>query len=212
MHHLGGIVLCGGHSRRMGRSKAWLPFGNERMLQRIVRILGTVVRPVIVVAAPDQDLPVLPVEVSVVRDATPDRGPLGGLASGLAALKGACDAVYLSSCDVPFLQAGFVTRMGELLGENRICVPRVGDMYHPLAAVYRVEVGEAVECLLAAGRLRPILLFDEIPTRIVLADELTDVDPTLQTLRNLNSPADYEAALQNAGFTPAETADPDRGA
>ena len=32
----GGGVLCGGESRRMGRPKAWLAFGNEVMLQRVV--------------------------------------------------------------------------------------------------------------------------------------------------------------------------------
>ena len=37
---LGAVVLCGGESRRMGRPKAWLPFGPERMLQRVVRLGG----------------------------------------------------------------------------------------------------------------------------------------------------------------------------
>ena len=42
----GGIVLCGGKSTRMGRSKALLPFGPETMLQRVVRLLGSVVQPI----------------------------------------------------------------------------------------------------------------------------------------------------------------------
>ena len=57
---IAGIVLCGGQSKRMGKPKAWLPFGGELMLPRVVRILRTVVAPVVVVAAPDQDLPPLP--------------------------------------------------------------------------------------------------------------------------------------------------------
>ena len=56
----GGIVLCGGRSSRMGRPKAWLPFGGELMLPRIVRILREVVEPVVVVAASDQEVPPLP--------------------------------------------------------------------------------------------------------------------------------------------------------
>ena len=48
----GAVVLCGGESRRMGRPKAWLPFGPELMLQRVVRLVGTVARPIVVVAAP----------------------------------------------------------------------------------------------------------------------------------------------------------------
>lgn len=66
--HVAGIVLCGGMSQRMGRPKAWLPFGGELMLPRVVRLLSEVVSPVIVVAAPEQELPPLPAGIAVVRD------------------------------------------------------------------------------------------------------------------------------------------------
>jgi molybdopterin-guanine dinucleotide biosynthesis protein A len=69
---VGGIVLCGGQSSRMGRPKAWLPFGDELMLPRVVRLLSEVVSEAVVVAAPEQDVPALPEGVAVVRD--PERG------------------------------------------------------------------------------------------------------------------------------------------
>jgi molybdopterin-guanine dinucleotide biosynthesis protein A len=193
--NVGGIVLCGGRSSRMGRPKAWLPFAGEIMLPRVVRLLGEVVRPIVVVAAPDQEVPPLPPEIAVVRDEEKGRGPLQGLAAGLTALRGQADAAYLSSCDVPFLQPRFVRRLIDLLDDASICVPRVGDYHHPLAAVYRLTVAEAVARLLAENRLRPFFLFEAVPTRVVEAGELTDVDPTFQSLRNLNTPEDYEAAL-----------------
>src|ERR671936_2243425 len=140
MPTVGGVVLCGGRSKRMGRPKAWLPFAGEIMLPRVVRLLGEAVRPVVVVAAPDQEVPPLPPEVAVVRDEEKGRGPLQGLAAGLAALEGRADAAYLSSCDVPFLRPAFVRRLIDLLGAHAICVPRVGAHHHPLAAVYRLNV------------------------------------------------------------------------
>ena len=196
--NVGGIVLCGGQSKRMGRPKAWLPFGDELMLPRVVRLLGEAVGPVVVVAAPDQEAPPLPPDVPVVRDAEKGRGPLQGLAAGLEALRGRADAAYLSSCDVPFLRPAFVRRLIELLGGHAICVPRAGGYHHPLAAVYRVEVAEAAARLLAEDRLRPFFLFQAVPTRVVEAAELADVDPELETLRNLNTPEDYAAALGRA--------------
>jgi molybdopterin-guanine dinucleotide biosynthesis protein A len=202
-----GIVLCGGRSQRMGRPKAWLPFAGELMLPRVVRLLGEAVRPIVVVAAPEQEVPLLPSEVVIVRDEEKGRGPLQGLAAGLAALRGLADAAYLSSCDVPFLQPAFVSRLIEMLGDHAVCVPRVGDHHHPLAAVYRLEVTEAVTYLLAENRLRPFFLFEAVPTRVVEAAELTDVDPTFQTLRNLNTPEDYAAALQEALADPAKRSD-----
>jgi molybdopterin-guanine dinucleotide biosynthesis protein A len=193
--HVGGVILCGGESKRMGRPKAWLPFAGELMLPRVARLLGEVVTPLVVVAAPGQDIPPLPADVTVVRDDEKGRGPLQGLAAGLRALQGRADAAYASSCDVPFLQPAFVCRLIELLGEHHICVPRVGDYHHPLAAVYRVGVVGAVERLLHENRLRPVFLFDAVPTRVLQAAELADVDPTFQTLRNLNTPEEYAAAL-----------------
>jgi molybdopterin-guanine dinucleotide biosynthesis protein A len=193
--NVGGIVLCGGQSSRMGRPKAWLPFGGELMLPRVVRLLREAVEPVVVVAAPGQDVPPLPPEVAVVRDEEQGRGPLQGLAAGLHALRGKVDAAYLSSCDVPFLKPAFVRRLVELLGDADVCVPRAGGYHHPLAAVYRLAVAGAAERLLAENRLRPFFLFEQVPTRVVGPDELAGVDPAWQTLRNLNTPDDYESAL-----------------
>src|SRR5262249_11252814 len=119
-----------------------------------------------------------------------------GLAAGLHALAGRADAAYVSSCDVPLLRPVFVRRLCELLGAHAICVPRVGGYHHPLAPGYRLEVVRAVERLLAADRLRPLCLFEAVPTRLVEAAELAEVDPTLESLRNLNTPEDYQAALR----------------
>src|SRR6516162_4527927 len=99
----GAVVLCGGESRRMGQPKAWLPFGPERMLQRVVRLVGTVAQPIVVVAAPGQSLPELPAGVAIVRDPVAGRGPLQGLAAGLAGLPETVELVYATAADVPFL-------------------------------------------------------------------------------------------------------------
>jgi molybdopterin-guanine dinucleotide biosynthesis protein A len=60
-------------------------------------------------------------------------------------------------------------------------------------------VVDVVTRLLAEDRLRPFFLFEAVPTRVVEAAELADVDPTFQTLRNLNSLEDYEAAARDLG-------------
>ncbi len=194
--NVAGIVLCGGQSKRMGRPKAWLPFAGELMLPRVVRLLRDVVGPILVVAAPDQEVPPLADDVRIVRDEERGRGPLQGLAAGLAALSASVDAAYLTSCDVPFLQPAFVRRLMDLLGDKQICVPHVGEYHHPLAAVYRTSVLPIVHRLLAENRLRPFYLFEQVPTRVVEAAEIADADPTFQTLRNLNTPEEYEAALR----------------
>ncbi len=190
-----GIILCGGQSQRMGRPKAWLPFGNELLLPRVVRLLREVVAPIVVVAAPDQEVPPLPDEVILVRDELEGRGPMQGLAAGLNVLRGRAVAAFLSACDVPFLQPTFVQCVIELLGDHTIGVPRVGERDHPLAAVYRVDVVDTVVRLLQADRRRMRDLFAEVPTRVIEAAELADADPAFRSLQNLNTLAEYQAAL-----------------
>lgn len=186
----------------MGRDKATLPFGPELMLQRVVRLLGEAVDPrnMAVVAAPDQSLPALPEGVTVVHDSREYRGPLEGLATGLRALADRTDAVYATGCDVPLLAPALVEHMFDSLGDHDVVVPCDGEFHHPLAAVYRPAVIGKIQELLAADRLRPIFLFDEVRTLRLEIEELREVDPQLSTFKNLNSPTDYEAALATAGF------------
>jgi len=196
----GGIVLCGGRSERMGRPKVMLPFGPETMLQRVARLLGALGGPLVVVAAVGQELPQLGPAIRVVRDRRPDRGPLEGLRAGLESLQDEVDGAYVTGCDVPLLVPGFVRRMVELAAGFDVAVPHVDGHDEPLAAVYRTGVLAQVEALLAADRLRPAFLFDLVRTRRVTANELTDVDPDLLSLANVNSPAEYAAALLRAGL------------
>jgi molybdenum cofactor guanylyltransferase len=196
----GGIVLCGGKSTRMGTPKATLPFGPETMLQRVVRLLGTVVAPIVVVAAQQQPLPVLPDSVIVAEDEREQRGPLEGLRAGLKALPNSVDSAYVTSCDVPLLVPGFVTRMIELLSDYDIAVMEIDGFPHPLSAVYRRDVLPHVEALLERDKLRPVFLFDAVNTRRVRPEEMRSIDPQLHTLRNLNTRDDYRAALAEAGL------------
>jgi molybdenum cofactor guanylyltransferase len=183
----------------MGTSKALLPFGPETMLQRVVRVLGEVVSPIVVVAAADQELPDLPAEVIVTRDEREGHGPLEGLRAGLEALPEHVEAAYVTSCDVPLLVPDFVRQMLDLARGHDVAVMEVEGFTHPLSAVYRRATLAHVEELLAQNRLRPVFLFDAVNTRRVRPDEMT-ADPELRTLRNLNTRKDYEQALADAGL------------
>jgi molybdopterin-guanine dinucleotide biosynthesis protein A len=176
-----GIVLCGGKSSRMGSSKALLPFGSETMLQRVVRLLGEAVSPIVVVAAVDQELPALPRDVILARDEREARGPL------------------VTSCDVPLLVPNFVRQMLDLARGYDVAVMEIDGFTHPLSAVYRRATLPFVDDLLAHDRLRPVFLFEAVKTRRVRPEEMT-ADPELRTLRNLNTREDYERALLEAGL------------
>ena len=203
----GGIVLCGGKSTRMGMPKATLPFGPETMLQRVVRLLGTVVSPIVVVAAREQALPELPADVIVTRDereATRAARRIARRAEGAAAI-----GRRRLRHELRRAAARARLRRADARAARRARHRRDGDrrLPHPLSAVYRRDVLPQVESLLAQDRLRPVFLFDAVRTRRVPPAEMRAVDPELRTLRNLNTREDYEAALRTrllvrrAGFS-----------
>lgn len=201
---VGGIVLCGGKSRRMGVSKATLPFGSETMLERTLRLLSEVVEPLVVVTAVGEPSPVPDRRVIATADRCPGRGPLEGLRAGLEALGDQAEAAYVSGCDVPLLQPALVRRLIELLGDHDVVVPVDARFHHPLSAVYRTRVRGAIERLLDQDRLRPVFLFDEVATRRIPVERLREVDADLDSLANLNGPDDYLAALERAGLRPCD--------
>jgi molybdopterin-guanine dinucleotide biosynthesis protein A len=89
-----------------------------------------------------------------------------------------------------------------LLGDHDIAVMEIDGFPHPLSAVYRRDTLPQVEALLEKDRLRPVFLFDAVRTRRVAPEEMLSADPQLRTLRNLNTPEDYLAALSEAGYQP----------
>jgi molybdopterin-guanine dinucleotide biosynthesis protein A len=197
-----GIVLAGGRSSRMGTPKAALEWHGSTLLRRVVGIVGRAVDgPVVVVRAPRQTLPVLPDAVEVVDDAREGRGPLQGLAAGLAAVRDRAAAAYASSTDVPLLHTRFIRRVLAALDDDvDVVLPEVAGFRHPLAAVYRTELVDVVERLIAEDRMRPAFLFEACRVRRLDADALladpalAALDPGLDSVLNLNEPSDYDAA------------------
>ncbi|MCH7885242.1 MAG: molybdenum cofactor guanylyltransferase [Planctomycetes bacterium] len=193
----GGIVLCGGRSRRMGTSKAWLRFGDEYGLQRIVRLLGGVVGPVVVAARQGQNLPPLPANVSVVHDHPDHRGPLSGILAGFAALEGQCDAAFVTSCDQPLLRPALVRCLIERLGVHAAVVPRHEGRLHPLTAVYRLGTRALLTELLTQHQWRVQTYVERCEALIVEAHSLSSEDQDFVSFWNANDPAEYQRIVRH---------------
>jgi molybdopterin-guanine dinucleotide biosynthesis protein A len=198
---VGGIVLCGGHSRRMGTSKSTLPFGDQTMLERMLEIVSNTLSPIVVVTAADRPPPTLPPGILLAHDSHIDAGPLAGLHAGLRALSPHVDAAFATSCDAPFLQPSLISEMVSRLGSADLAIPCDGDYHHPLAAVYRTSLADTIDRMLANGQRRPLQLLEHAVAHEVDVESLRGVDPELASFRNLNTPADYQKALSDAGLS-----------
>ena len=199
-----GVVLAGGRSSRMGTPKAALEWHGSTLLRRTAGILARATGgPVVVVRAAGQDLPSLPKGTLVADDPREGKGPVQGIAAGLAALGGRADAAFIASTDMPFLHPAFIRRVLRLLSDAEgtdVALPVARGFRQPLAAAYRVSLADTAERLVKEDRLRPAFLFGECAVEQL--DEaalkqdpvLAALDPDLDSVVNVNTPADYQAA------------------
>ncbi|MGH3298529.1 MAG: NTP transferase domain-containing protein [Trebonia sp.] len=200
----GAVVLAGGRSSRMGTPKAALEWHGSTLLRRTVGIVARAAgEPVVVVRASGQDLPALPKDTVVVDDPREGKGPVQGIAAGLAALQGRAETAFVTSTDLPFLHPAFIGRVLSVLGAPGgpdVALPVARGYRQPLAAAYRVGLVGLAERLVQEDRLRPAFLFAECQVELLddatlLADPaLAKLDPDLDSVLNVNTPDDYAAA------------------
>lgn len=197
----GAVVLAGGLSSRMGRSKADLEWHGSTLLRRVVGLAGRGAGgPVVVVRAPGQSLPELPADVEVVEDEVAGRGPLQGIAAGLAALVGRADSAFVCATDLPFLHPAYVRRVLAGLDGADVALPVVHGFRQPLAAAYRTSLARRVAELLATGSTRPADLLASCDVAVLdeaflLSDaELLAVDAALDSVHGVNDLAAYDEA------------------
>ena len=185
------VILAGGRSSRMGRPKALLPFDGEPLIVHLVRRLQPLFERIVVVAAPGQDLPALP--VTTVHDEVAHQGPVGGIYYGLRAVDDAF--AFVTSCDSAFLNTSLVTHLVSQMDGVDVVVPRWEGRHQPLVAVYRTSLISRLEQQLANGELRPVSLFERVRTRYVDEAEVRRFDPAGDSFFNMNRPEDYTEAL-----------------
>ncbi len=198
----------------MGEDKAWLPFGNDAMLTRVVRIVAQSVPAsnIAVIAAANQQLPQLQDRVQVLRDAEDSAGPLPALIAGMNAILDLADDIFVTSCDVPLLRANVIdwifwrldqARMMPLAAEERpyeAVVPQDQHRSYPLTAVYNVSarVGFSASQSMGDNSLQGPLRSGLVRAFAVPVEEMQAVDPQLDALINCNTWYDYESALERA--------------
>lgn len=188
---LAGVVLAGGESRRMGRDKATLPGpgGAATLLEHVVGVVSQRCEPVFVMAAPGQPLPEVP--ASVLRDEVRGQGPLPATGRGLrAAAETGARFAFVCAVDMPLLSAGLIDDLMGLATETNaeIVLPWDGRS-HYLAAVYRTDLAERIDSLVAAGARSMRALIDA-------SDAQQIVLPESRFLANVNSESDLRALAQ----------------
>lgn len=192
---LAAILVVGGRSSRMGRPKPWLDFDGAPLLVRIVERVRTWADEILLVAAPEQDLPALPgAGVRVLRDVHPDAGPLPALALGLGAI--AAPWALVLGCDAPLVRSEVVARLlAARSADDAAVIPVWEDRPQPLVALYCTRLAGPLTDLVATGERRLQAVMQRSDVRRVPEERLRDVDPEGESFWSMNRPTELARVL-----------------
>ena len=205
---VGGIVLAGGGSRRLGHDKASLDWHGTKLVERVARLLARGIGggPIVVVGPhgePDRfDLPKVNFESAC--DPVPDAGPLVGLLEGLHALEGRVESAVVAACDLPLLHPVTVRTLAQRLasGDFDVAAPTdANELLLPLPGAWRVSAAAQITAVIedggrslrmAASRMKVLTL----PLPSLAADQhVAQSDPQLRSLIDVDSATDLEELL-----------------
>lgn len=194
------FVLAGGMSSRMGRDKALLELDGETLIERTVRLAAAVAQPVKVIGPAER---FAPYAFEVVEDDWPGAGPLGGIATALRVT--AAEWNLILACDLPYLTEDWLAYLTRRAASSRAdaVVPISDHGSEPLCALYRKSCGAEARAAVAAVHLKVqdfvAALKNERRLESVEPAEWKRFDSSGHLFKNMNQPADYEAARTQRG-------------
>ena len=190
MIHVTGVILAGGKSRRMGRDKAFLPFGNGVLIERVIDVAHSVSDELLLITnTPEQyqrfGLP-------MVSDVIPEAGSLGGIYTGLVHAKTPYSLAL--ACDMPFVRPEFLRFLCEMVAEADVVIPKNAADFQPLCAVYSQACREPIRQRIETKRLKITGFFDQVRVHVIAGEVLARYDPHDVMFFNANTPEEYEKA------------------
>ena len=189
-------VLAGGMSKRMGVDKATLRIvdNGPTMIDLVVQALERVSDDVLIIGTGRRDLAELfRGRARVIPDAYPGTGPLGGIATAVAAAR--CSRCVVVACDLPFLNAEVLGSMIAADPAADVTIPTLAGtsrqggttVHQTLHALYSKSALPMMERALREGRNQVIGWFPEVRVHSMSETDVRAVDPNLLSFFNVNT-------------------------
>jgi molybdopterin-guanine dinucleotide biosynthesis protein A len=186
---LSAVLLAGGESRRMGVDKATILFRGQPLWQRQIELLRNLGPEKIFVSA-RTDPSWLPLDVEVILDEPPSRGPLSGLTRAFEKLE--TSHLVALAADMPFMTIEQMAMLWSLAAIGCGVLPMIGERAEPLAAIYpREAAGELSTALSGAD-----FSLQRVGRNLVQSRKLSifQVPPgDAELYRSVNEPQDFAA-------------------
>lgn len=190
-----GIILAGGSGTRMPGDKAFMEVGGRRVIDIELEVTSGLFTETLIVGNA-QRIEALSVYrrggVRVLEETVRQKGPLGGVLSGLELSNS--EENFVMACDMPFIKREAIAYILGQLSGYQVAVPLTPEGLEPLHAAYRKDCSGAIRRQVDSGNLKVTDFFDEVTVNYVGWEELLVHDPTGRLMLNINSPEDMRNA------------------
>jgi molybdenum cofactor guanylyltransferase len=191
MKQVGGFILAGGESSRMGQPKALLALNGSPLVLHVARLIEPVAVSAVVIGPPGT---YRPLGLRAIADDFPRAGPLGGIATALRAaeepwnLVVACDLPYLTRAWLEYLVARALASPGDAV------IPMNERGAEPLCAMYHQRCAAAIREALARGTRKVTDGLARLRVESIAPADWKAFDSDGFLFKNMNSPEEYEEA------------------
>lgn len=199
MVDLSSIILAGGSSTRLGRSKALVEVLGKPMLSYVYDAASSVSDEVLIVISRDIDpspIEKIAPDARIIRESHEASGPLRAALEGWRNVRGRCS--ILLSCDIPLVSPEFLSILSETMGDTfDAVIPRWPNGFiEPLYAAYRVKPAiEATVKSLELNENRFIDMIQKIKRKIYFSTvAVENILGSTDTFLNVNSIEDLRRA------------------
>jgi molybdopterin-guanine dinucleotide biosynthesis protein A len=187
------VIQAGGQSTRMGEDKALKPFLGRPLIQHVIERLAPLADEILVTTNRPEDYAFL--DVRLVPDLAPGRGPLGGLYTAVASATSPLVAVV--ACDMPFASTRLLETAARIMvkEEADVVIAKTDEGYEPFHAVYRRETCvPAIQSAIEADKWKVIAWFPSVKVRELTPAEVSAADPNGRAFWNVNTPEEFAGA------------------
>lgn len=180
---IAGYILTGGKNSRMnGKKKLFLELEGQPFYKIITNAFAGLDK---IYLSVEKERPYAKLGYPMVLDQYDAIGPMGGIASGLAACEE--EALFVVACDMPYVTKAVVERLVKAYEEKpQLTLAAIGGDIQPLFGIYPKSLYPAFEKMIEEDnyRIRRIMQYTEV-TVLELGAESTICE-------NVNTPEEYE--------------------
>ena len=187
------VILVGGKSSRMGTNKAFLELKGKTFIELQIELLREMFDEISISANTPSEYEYL--NLPIFKDIYHGKGPLGGIYTSL--INSSSLHTFMLACDMPFVGPELIKHLKDLTKEYDVVIPKSENGLEPLHAFYSKNCIEPIKRELDENNLRIRSFFPQVSVKIVELDSLASSDHFKNSIKNLNTMADYEDVTEN---------------